>query len=68
MVNVQPFNLMMRGALHLMFLFCRLDGHHVVFGKVLEGHDVLKYLENVPTGHNDRPVKDAVVVGGGEIP
>jgi peptidyl-prolyl isomerase H (cyclophilin H) len=32
-----------------------LDGKHVVFGKVTEGMQVLRKIENVPTGPNNRP-------------
>ncbi len=32
-----------------------LDGKHVVFGKVLKGMDVVRELENQPTGEQDKP-------------
>ncbi|XP_030036795.2 peptidyl-prolyl cis-trans isomerase 5 [Manduca sexta] len=38
-----------------------LDGRHVVFGKVLEGMDVIRKIEKTVTGANDRPVKDVVI-------
>jgi peptidyl-prolyl isomerase G (cyclophilin G) len=44
-----------------------LNGRHVVFGKVVEGMDVLKLLEKVATGANDKPKMPVVIVDCGEI-
>ncbi|KAG4379098.1 hypothetical protein GLYMA_17G177600v4 [Glycine max] len=44
-----------------------LDGKHVVFGKVLKGMGIVRSVEHVVTGENDRPTQDVVVVDCGEI-
>jgi len=38
-----------------------LDGHHAVFGKVVEGRDVLEAIGSVKTGANDRPLEPVVM-------
>lgn len=40
-----------------------LDGKHTVFGKVVEGMDVIRQIEKVQRTENDRPVEDVVIVG-----
>ncbi|CAH1760160.1 13524_t:CDS:2 [Entrophospora sp. SA101] len=45
-----------------------LDGRHVVFGKVLEGMDIVNKIEDVKTGQNNRPLKDVKIVDCGELP
>ncbi|CUM63297.1 uncharacterized protein PRCAT00000868001 [Priceomyces carsonii] len=44
-----------------------LDGAHVVFGEVVDGFDVVDYIENVKTGYGDKPVKTLKISGTGEI-
>nr|XP_060611586.1 peptidyl-prolyl cis-trans isomerase B [Anolis sagrei ordinatus] len=39
-----------------------LDGKHVVFGKVLEGMDVVRKVENTKTDSRDKPLKDVIIV------
>ncbi|KAG8200468.1 hypothetical protein JTE90_000548 [Oedothorax gibbosus] len=38
-----------------------LDGHHVVFGKVLQGMDVVDTVENVKTTPEDKPITDVII-------
>ncbi|MCB1081833.1 MAG: peptidylprolyl isomerase, partial [Chlamydiia bacterium] len=35
-----------------------LNGNHTIFGEVKKGYDVVKKLEAVETGMQDRPVKE----------
>ncbi|QLL33405.1 hypothetical protein HG536_0E03160 [Torulaspora globosa] len=43
-----------------------LDGRHVVFGEVLEGMDVVHYIENVPRDSRDAPLEKVVIAACGE--
>ncbi|THV02415.1 hypothetical protein K435DRAFT_653482 [Dendrothele bispora CBS 962.96] len=44
-----------------------LDGRHVVFGKVIDGMDVVRTIENVKKGASDRPVEDIIIADCGEL-
>ncbi|CAL0331342.1 unnamed protein product [Lupinus luteus] len=45
-----------------------LDGKHVVFGKVVKGMGVVRSIEHVTIGDDDRPTLDVKIVDCGEIP
>ncbi|XP_071522290.1 uncharacterized protein [Panulirus ornatus] len=45
-----------------------LDGHHVVFGKIVKGESVLHKIEYLPTDWNDRPLKHVIIAKcGGKV-
>ncbi|KAJ1917628.1 Peptidyl-prolyl cis-trans isomerase-like 1 [Mycoemilia scoparia] len=44
-----------------------LDGHNVVFGKVIDGIFTLQKMENVPIGQNNRPKVPIVITECGEM-
>ena len=44
-----------------------LDGKHVVFGKVVEGMDLIRKIEDVEKGASDKPVVDIVIEDCGRV-
>eukprot|EP01128_Nolandella_sp_AFSM9_P008422 TRINITY_DN50_c0_g1_i1.p1 TRINITY_DN50_c0_g1~~TRINITY_DN50_c0_g1_i1.p1 ORF type:complete len:173 (-),score=50.70 TRINITY_DN50_c0_g1_i1:230-748(-) len=44
-----------------------LDGKHVVFGKVLEGMDLVRQIENGPVGGGDKPRKEVKITECGQL-
>lgn len=44
-----------------------LDGHHVVFGQVVEGMDVVRKVETAATQDGSKPEKDIVIANCGEL-
>ena len=45
-----------------------LDGKHVVFGKVVEGMEVVRVIEDVEKADNDRPKEDVIIHDCGLMP
>merc|ERR1719458_1603898 len=45
-----------------------LDNKHVVYGKVVEGMEIVRKIEDVEKGESDKPLKDVVIVDCGEMP
>ena len=39
----------------------RLDGQYAVFGRVIDGMDVVRAIAEVETGSHDKPVEDVVI-------
>ncbi|XP_014259600.2 peptidyl-prolyl cis-trans isomerase B-like [Cimex lectularius] len=44
-----------------------LDGHHVVFGKVVEGQRIVHTIENLKTDFGDKPVQEVLIKACGEV-
>merc|ERR1711861_65580 len=44
-----------------------LDGRHVVFGKIIEGMDVVKKIESTPTHPGDKPKSDVTIAKSGVV-
>ena len=42
-----------------------LDGKHVVFGEVIQGFEIVDYLNNVRTGENDKPLDNIRIMNCG---
>lgn len=40
---------------------------HTVFGRIVEGMDVVQYIEKVPKGPGDKPAQDVIVKDSGEL-
>ncbi|GEQ70072.1 hypothetical protein JCM33374_g3748 [Metschnikowia sp. JCM 33374] len=45
-----------------------LNGHHVVFGEVVDGFEVVDKIEKAKTNRGDRPAKEIKIAATGELP
>lgn len=45
-----------------------LDGRHVIFGKVLEGMDILDKIEKAQTDNRDMPLEQVMIADSGSLP
>ncbi|KAJ3374387.1 peptidyl-prolyl cis-trans isomerase cpr6 [Allomyces arbusculus] len=44
-----------------------LDNKHVVFGRVVQGKNIVRTVENTKTGASDKPLRDVVIADCGEL-
>ncbi|KAG9304151.1 hypothetical protein G9A89_019713 [Geosiphon pyriformis] len=44
-----------------------LDGKHVVFGRIINGFEVVEAVENTPTDDKDRPIANVMIAQSGEL-
>ncbi|KAL0334589.1 UNVERIFIED_CONTAM: Peptidyl-prolyl cis-trans isomerase CYP21-1 [Sesamum radiatum] len=56
------------GAEFFTFFLSRLDGEHVVFGKVIDGMDTVYAIEGSAGTYSGKPRKKVIVADSGEIP
>ncbi|ODV93809.1 hypothetical protein PACTADRAFT_51558 [Pachysolen tannophilus NRRL Y-2460] len=45
-----------------------LNGKHTVFGKVISGKSIVRRIERIETGENDKPKEDCIIEDCGELP
>ena len=51
----------------LSFYSIQNNSKHVVFGRVVDGFDVVDQIENTPKGASDKPTVDVVISDCGEL-
>jgi peptidylprolyl isomerase len=39
-----------------------LNGHHTIFGEVINGYDTVQKIENTEVGPGDRPVEEQKII------
>jgi cyclophilin family peptidyl-prolyl cis-trans isomerase len=44
-----------------------LSGKHVVFGRIVQGMDVVEAISNLPTGENFQPLQPIIIEDCGRI-